>query len=198
MPYNMRNLPEPMKGKSKKSKEIFIATFNSVLKDSGKEDQAFAIAYAAVDKHEKKVKQLKKSQGDLPWHLRAALQLPVEITKSANEELMQVTFVAMTPGIDLHGDYTSVEEIRKAKESFNINNPKSNLFHLSMTDSFSVIESYQTPVDMILNDVFVEKGAWLVTLQINEENLWQMIKDGEINGVSIGALAKVEPVKEEE
>lgn len=197
MPYSMSNLPEAMKGKSKKSKEIFIATFNSVLKESGKEATAYSIAYSAVDKHEKKVKQLKKSQGAMPWHLKAALQLPVEIVKSANNELRQVTFVAMTPGVDLHGDYTSVEEVRKAKESFNANNPKSNLFHLSMTDSFSVIESYLAPVDMILNDVFVEKGAWLVTLQINEDNLWQMIKDGEINGVSIGALAKVEPVEEE-
>lgn len=197
MPYSMSNLPEAMKGKSKKSKEIFIATFNSVLKESGKEDTAYATAYSAVEKHEKKVKQLKKSQGAMPWHLKAALQLPVEIVKSANNELRQVTFVAMTPGVDLHGDYTSVEEVRKAKESFNANNPKSNLFHLSMTDSFSVIESYLAPVDMILNDVFVEKGAWLVTLQINEDNLWQMIKDGEINGVSIGALAKVEPVEEE-
>lgn len=197
MPYSMKNLPEPMK-ESKKSKEIFVATFNSVLKDSGKEDQDFAIAYAAVDKHEKKVKQLKKSQDDLPWHLKAALQLPVEIIKSANTELKQVTYIAMTPGVDLHGDYTSVEEIRKAKESFNKNKPKANLFHFSMTNSFDVIESYQTPVDMILNETFVEKGAWLVTLQINEDSLWQMIKDGEINGVSIGALAKVEPVIEEE
>jgi hypothetical protein len=119
------------------------------------------------------------------------VKLPV--TKAVDEELKQVTYVAMIPDhTDLHGDYTSEAEVRKAKESFNKSMMRANLFHLVMTDTFDVIESYLAPCDMVLNDQFVKKSTWLMTLQVNDDSLWQMIKDDEITGISIGALASVE------
>lgn len=123
-------------------------------------------------------------------------KLPV--TKSQNEELMQVTYVAMLPdSTDLHGDFTSADEVRKAMESFNRSNAQANLFHLAMTDKFSVIESYLAPVDFELDDNFVEKGTWLMTLQVKDPDVWSLVKSGEINGISIGALASVEKLEEE-
>lgn len=120
------------------------------------------------------------------------------ITKSVNEELMQVTYVAMKPGVDLHGDETSVEEVRIAKESFNKSAMRANMFHVGMTDSFDIIESYLAPADMELNTYPVMKGEWLVTLQINDRELWRMIKEDEITGVSIGAMARTEEIEEPE
>lgn len=117
------------------------------------------------------------------------------ITKAVDEELKQVTYVAMIPdNTDLHGDYTSEEEVRKAKESFNKSMMRANLFHLVMTDTFDVIESYLAPCDMVLNDQFVKKSTWLMTLQVHDDSLWQMIKDDEITGISIGALASIESI----
>jgi len=196
MPYSMSNLPAAMKDKSKKVKEIFVATFNSVFKESGKEDKSFAIANNAVNQYEDKLKKLQKSQGSFPWHLKAAFGNTTEIEKS-DKLLKQVTYVCMAPGVDLHGDYTSVDEIRKAKESFNQNKPKSNLFHSFNTNSFYVIESYQAPVDMMLGEELVEKGAWLVTLQVTDDTLWEMVESGEINGVSIGAVATPYQIEED-
>ncbi len=124
------------------------------------------------------------------------VKLPV--TKAVDEELKQVTYVAMIPDhTDLHGDYTSENEVRKAKESFNKSMMRANLFHLVMTDTFDVIESYLAPCDMVLNDQFVKKSTWLMTLQVHDESLWQMIKDDEITGISIGALASVEDAENE-
>lgn len=119
------------------------------------------------------------------------------VLKALNEELKQVTYVAMQPGVDLHGDQTDAEEIRKAKENFNKSAQRANLFHMVMTDTFEVIESYLAPVDMIINEHFVEKGAWLMTLQVYDDSLWEMIKSGSINGISIGALANVQDVEDE-
>lgn len=117
----------------------------------------------------------------------------IPVAKSLNEELKQVTYVAMLPDhTDLHGDYTSADEVRKAKESFNKSNAKANLFHLTETDTFDISESYLAPVDMVLNNILVKKGTWLMTLQIYDDELWDLIKQGEINGISIGALANVE------
>ena len=121
----------------------------------------------------------------------------VPVIKALYEELMQVTYVAMLPdSTDLAGDFTSAEEVRKAKESFNKSEQRANLFHMSMTDTFAVIESYLAPADMILNNQAVLKGTWLMTLQINDSDLWELVKSGDINGISIGAEATVETLEE--
>lgn len=126
-----------------------------------------------------------------------------KLTKALNEELMQVTYIAMIPdAVDVHGDYTDAEQVRLAKESFNrawVKNQRlANLFHLFETNSFDVIESYITLADMTLNGHFVVKGTWLMTLQINDESLWEAIKNEEIVGISIGAMANVESLDSED
>jgi len=116
--------------------------------------------------------------------------LPIE--KQHNEELMQVTYVAMLPdSTDLTGDYTSAEDVRKAMESFNKSAMRANLFHRVMTDKFHVVESYLAPTDFVLNEIPVKKGTWLMTLQVTDENVWKMIKSGDINGISIAGMATV-------
>jgi len=123
----------------------------------------------------------------------------LQITKAYNEELKQATFVVMVPDeVDLHGDVTTEEEVRKACHNFNKFCMKANLFHMVETDSFEFAESYIAPADFVLGDKFVKKGTWLCTLQVHDDNLWSLIKSGEINGVSIGALAKVEYLEEDE
>ena len=118
----------------------------------------------------------------------------VPVIKALNEELMQVTYVAMLPGVDLHLDEVDLETVRLAKESFNKSAMRPNLFHVTMTDSFEVIESFLMPCDAELNSQFVAKGTWLVTLQVYDDDVWQMIKNDEITGLSIGAMSNVEDI----
>lgn len=120
-----------------------------------------------------------------------------KVEKSTKEELKQVTYIAMLPDeVDLHGDYTSAEEVRKACENFNRSAKRANLFHMQMTDKFEVIESYLSPTDFVLDDKFVKKGTWLMTLQVKDDQLWDLVKSGEINGISIGAMATVQELGE--
>ena len=121
----------------------------------------------------------------------------VSVAKSLNEELQQVTYVAMKPGVDLHGDMVDLETIRLAKESFNRQLRKANLanlYHISKTNDFDIIESYLAPTDMTLNGNFVQKGEWLVTLSVTNNELWGMIKNDAITGVSIGAMCNIEEI----
>lgn len=120
----------------------------------------------------------------------------IQVAKAMDTELMQVTYVAMKPGVDLHGDLVELEDIRLAKESFNKSMMRANMFHMVMTDSFDIIESFLAPTEMVLNKNLVEKGEWLVTLQIHDPDLWDMIKNDEITGVSIGATAIVETLED--
>ena len=121
----------------------------------------------------------------------------VSVAKALNEELQQVTYVAMKPGVDLHGDMVDLETIRLAKESFNRQLRKANLanlYHITKTNDFDIIESYLAPTDMTLNGNFVQKGEWLVTLSVANDELWGMIKSDEITGVSIGAMCNIEEI----
>lgn len=124
------------------------------------------------------------------------IKLP--ISKATNEELMQVLYVAMVPDeVDLHGDVTTVDEVRKACHNFNQHCMKANLFHMVETDTFSIIESYLAPTDFILGDKLVKANTWLVNLQVHDDDVWSLVKSGQINGVSIGALASVQPIEED-
>lgn len=127
----------------------------------------------------------------------AGIKLP--ITKAVDEELKQATFIVMVPDeVDAHGDVTTEAEVRKACHNFNKYSMKANLFHLVETDTFEFCESYCCPTDFVLGDKFVKKGTWLATIQSLDDGLWDLIKAGEINGLSIGALASVETIEEDE
>ncbi len=116
-----------------------------------------------------------------------------QVAKAVNEELMQATYVVMAPDeVDLHGDTVTEEEIRKACFNFNKYCRQPNLYHICKTTSFEFAESYVAPADFELNGIAVKKGTWLATIQVNDNDLWQMVKDGDISGLSIGAMANVE------
>ena len=121
------------------------------------------------------------------------------ITKALNEDKQQATFVVMVPDeVDLHGDITSEEEVSKACYSFNKYSSVANLFHLVETDTFEFLESYISPAEFILGDKVVKKGTWLCTIQCLDDGLWALIKSGKICSVSIGAIAKVEDIEDDE
>ena len=123
----------------------------------------------------------------------------IQIAKATNEKLKQATFVVLVPDeTDLHGDIISEEEVRKACFNFNKFCGQANLFHLAKTDTFEFCESYIAPVDIQLGDTLVKKGTWLATIQSLDDSLWELIEAGEINGLSIGALASVESLDNEE
>lgn len=119
----------------------------------------------------------------------------VEIVKSVNEELKQATYVVLVPNeVDAHGDTISEDEVRKACHNFNKYCKQANLFHLAETDTFEFAESYITPTDLVLGDKYVTKGTWLAVVQAKDEGLWELMKSGDICGLSIGALGLKEDV----
>jgi Putative phage serine protease XkdF len=120
----------------------------------------------------------------------------VPVIKSIREELRQATFITMVPDeVDLHGDITTEEEVRKACFNFNKFCRKANLFHMAKTELFEFCESYIMPTDIVLGDRFIKKGTWVQTIQCNDTDLWNKVKSGEFNGLSIGAMAKCEVIE---
>jgi hypothetical protein len=125
--------------------------------------------------------------------LNTTEQQYVQVAKSVNEELKQATFLVLSPEeTDLHGDIYSEDEVRKACHNFNQHSMAANLLHLVDTDTFSIVESYIAPVDMVLNDKVIKSGSWMCTIQVHSDEVWSDIKNGNLTGVSISGIAKTE------
>ena len=119
----------------------------------------------------------------------------VQIAKTKNEELKQGLYVVLEPDVvDAHGDTIDEIEIRKACHNFNQSLAQANLFHLVNTESFSIVESYVSPVDMELNGQIIKSGTWMVNLQFSDA-LWEDVKADKFSGVSIGAMGIKEDIE---
>jgi hypothetical protein len=131
----------------------------------------------------------------------------LKIKKSYDEEKRIATFLVLEPqdddGMtsDLHLDWYVAETVEKACRSFNKMCMKANLFHRIPTTAYSFVESYITPVEFILGDKFIKKGAWLATIEVEESEVgnmvWEGIKSGKFNGLSIQAMGSVEYIDED-
>jgi hypothetical protein len=129
----------------------------------------------------------------------------VEVTKSLDDEKRMALFVVLAPQEgntteDLHGDTYTAEEVEKACHNFNTHCMAANLFHQIETQEATIVQSFIAPAKFTLdNGVEVMKGTWLQWFHFPETEtgnaLWSAVKSGEINGVSIGAMATTEEIK---
>lgn len=122
----------------------------------------------------------------------------IQVIKSLNEEKRLATFVVLEPqeddGLttDLHGDTYSADAVEQACHDFNIQCRKANLLHMLDTTSYEFVESYILPVEAEINNKVIKAGTWLAVIKAKEDWIWEGIKDGTFNGLSIQCKAKWE------
>jgi len=61
----------------------------------------------------------------------------------------------------------------------------------------SLLENYLAPNDLSIEGRAITKGTWLMTVRINDEEIWKAIKEGELTGYSMAGFAYREPSKRE-
>ena len=107
------------------------------------------------------------------------------IFKSDNEERL-VTGIVYSPNtLDLQNEFASAEVIRKSAYSFLKDFGNVDQEHNWIDGSGSVVESYITKSDEVIEGVEVKKGTWLVTIEASEET-WESVKKGDFTGFSLG------------
>ena len=129
----------------------------------------------------------------------------VPIVKSLNEEKRLATFLVLEPQdedlttSDLHGDWYDADTVETACHDFNRFCRKANLFHLVDTTTFEFVESYTTETEMNLGETFIKKGSWLAKIHVNDSEsgnlVWESIKSGEFNGLSVQCEAFVSDIE---
>lgn len=88
---------------------------------------------------------------------------------------------------DAHGNYMTADEIAKAAFWFAKNGNKVDLQHNFVSEEgTAVVESWIAKSDCDIGGETVKEGTWLMTIEINDDSLWQSIQNGEITGLSMG------------
>lgn len=108
-----------------------------------------------------------------------------------NEEKKLVTCIVYEPDeVDTHGDYMTNDSIEKAAHHFMINGIGADVQHDNKKANVDIVESWVTKSDTTINDQLIKKGTWVATAKVNDEMIWKAIKDGKLNGFSMGGTAK--------
>ena len=120
------------------------------------------------------------------------LEIPIA---KADEEKRQVTGIVLEPGVfDAQDEIVSEEEIEKAAHSFlsryNMGSEMGVMHQMFGKLGISLVESWVTKADQEIGGEPVRKGSWVMTVKVENDNLWRSIKSGGITGFSIGGVAK--------
>jgi hypothetical protein len=89
---------------------------------------------------------------------------------------------------DAHGNFMTEEEITKAAYYFAKNGSKVDLQHsFEPLDNASVVESWVAKSDFKIGDETVQKGTWLMTVEVDDD-IFEKVEKGEITGFSMGGV----------
>lgn len=120
------------------------------------------------------------------------------IKKSEQQEELRIVWaeVYAPDRPDSGGDFMTKEEIRKMAHRFM---KKMALGNVDVMHDNRQVEGVQIVESFVARDddpVFIP-GSWVVGVHIPDDNLWQRVKKGEINGFSLEAVALTENVEVE-
>ncbi len=92
---------------------------------------------------------------------------------------------------DAHGNYMTEAEIRKAAYWFAKNGDKVDLQHsFEQASGLSVVETYVAPSDMEIGGTPIVKGTWLMTVEVQNDDVWDKVQKGEVTGFSMGGTGR--------
>lgn len=117
-----------------------------------------------------------------------------EIIKT-DDELMRAYGIVYAPDQeDAHGDTADAATIRKAQAEFMREGRLQNIDteHSFTAEMAFVAESWLVRKDDALFPGEPE-GAWAVGIQIGDPDLWKQLKSGELTGISLAGIARMEP-----
>lgn len=203
MPWSKSNLPDAAKNLTDKEKTVFVRVANSMLDDGKSEEQAIRGGISQAKKTEKSLSEalaevIEKyfgGSGEADYEPESEVENSATIAKSVNTEKRQFTSVVLRPDVpDLHGDIYDADVVEEAAHNYMQHCRKSNLQHLVQTELASVVESGIAKSDYKLGDGEVKTGDWVMTMKINDDELWQMCKDGTFTGFSVGCMAETEAI----
>lgn len=121
-------------------------------------------------------------------------KLWVPIAKAQEEKRLITGLVLIPNTVDAHGDTMSAEVIEQAAHNFLASYNKQTtmgLMHKDFNPPLDLVESWVAPLSLVIGSTPVPQGGWVITVRVNDDAIWQKVKNGELTGFSIGGTAKV-------
>jgi hypothetical protein len=114
----------------------------------------------------------------------------------ASNDFKTITALIMEPDtVDLHGDITSEQEIKKACHNYMKKRELSTgVQHIKLDNNIAVVQSYCAPESLKLGEKEIKKGSWIGVFEVLNSNIKEAIKNGIFNGVSIRGLTEYEEI----
>lgn len=120
------------------------------------------------------------------------------IKEKEAEEMISYEVVYEPDTKDSHNQWMSKSTLEKACEDFNKHLKegvvKSNLFHISETDTFTVEDTWiHREFDVLVEQTGepIKAGTWIAKVKYHDPELWELKKSDIIGGVSIGGRGYV-------
>lgn len=117
-----------------------------------------------------------------------------QIAKTDDERMVAYGIVYAPDQVDSHGDTADAKTIRRAAYAFMRDG---RLKNIDVEHSFSNEMAYVAESWLVrsADELFPDEpeGAWAVGVQINDADLWQSLKSGELTGISLAGIARMDP-----
>lgn len=116
----------------------------------------------------------------------------VKILKVDDEKRTVLGVVLEPETFDAQNEIISAAVIEKTAHDFLANyNQKTKLgyMHTFFELDLQLYECYVAPIDMVIEGTKVKKGSWLMLSKVNDDHVWQQVKDKKIRGYSIAGIA---------
>ncbi len=133
-----------------------------------------------LEKKEGRVKKKKKQKKEV--------HTAFKVLKSNEHEHIIGGIVYAPNEIDAHGDFATVGAITEAMQTFMEGRRTINIEHDQPIDC-RIIECFQADADTEKEGGIIPAGAWWLTLRVNDQEIWNMLVDGELTGFSFGGVA---------
>ena len=83
------------------------------------------------------------------------------------------------------------QEITKAAYWFAKNGNQVDVQHsFEPLEKAAVVESYVAPCDMSVGEQAIKKGTWMMTVEVDDPDIFEKVQKGEITGFSMGGVGK--------
>lgn len=114
------------------------------------------------------------------------------VSKAESEVVHFVTGIAYEPMVaDTDDNFMTAGEIEKMAHWFLKNGCMVDEQHdFEQNFNCHIVESWIASEDTTIGGQAVQKGTWLVKVEVKDAAIWQKIENGDITGFSVGGLAK--------
>lgn len=120
--------------------------------------------------------------------LRVDVDFNAPIAKIDDEQRKVYGIVLEPDEIDTQGDTITAAEIEKAADGFIAKAGAIGLRHRKIAEGVTLTDSYVTQGSTTLGRTKLKKGTWIIGIKIENEAIWQGVKNGEYNGFSVGGF----------